>query len=184
MNNASAMAVEMRREFAVPPPDLRWVLLIPALGLAAGSIGIAFAAREEPRVWLVAIPVVLAIWLMAWSIRRRRVVLDGDRLRIAAGINSVDIAVAELDLDAASIVRLDNAPGLRPRLKTFGTSMPGYRSGHFRLRDRSRAFVLLTDPTKVLALPQRNGRRLLLSLEKPQALLDALKTIAGDKPHR
>jgi hypothetical protein len=174
----------MHREFTVPPPDLRWVLLIPALGLAAGLIGIAFAAREEPRVWLIAIPMALAIWLMAWSIRRRRVVLDGDRLRIAAGINSADIAVAELDLEAASIVRLDSAPALRPRLKTFGTSMPGYRAGHFRLRDRSRAFVLLTDHSKVLAMPQRNGRRLLLSLEKPQALLDALKAIAGDKPHR
>jgi hypothetical protein len=43
---------------------------------------------------------------------------------------------------------------------------------------------LLTDKTKVLVLPQRSGRMLLMSLERPQALLDALHTIAETKARR
>ena len=66
----------------------------------------------------------------------------------------------------------------------MGTSMPGYRAGHFRLRDRRRAFVLVTRREKLLALPERNGRMLLLSLKQPQALLDALGAIENKRQPR
>lgn len=167
----------MRREFAVVPPDLRLLLPLPAIGLLAGLVGIGFAAREEPRVWWVAIVIVLAAALIAWSVRRRHVVLEDDLLTIMAGMNSARVRVADLDPAAARIVDLAQTPTLRPMLKTFGASMPGYHAGHFRLHDRSRGFLLLTGRSKVLALPERSGRMLLLSLERPQALLDALKAV-------
>ena len=174
----------MRREFAVAPPDLRWLILLPALGLLLGVVGIVFAAREEPRLWLMTIPMLLGVLLMSLMVRRRRVTLEDDRLRIAGGMNGRTVRVAEFDLAAARIVYHAEATTLRPMLKTFGTLMPGFHAGHFRLRDRSRAFLLITDRSKVLMLPERGGRRLLLSLEKPQALLDALKAVAGESPRR
>lgn len=168
----------MRREFAIPPPDLRLLMIAPALGLVAGVVGIGIAAREEPLVWLALIPVALAIVLLNWSVRRRRVILEDGALRIAGGIHATTVAVDELDLDAARVFDLREAGALAPSWKTFGTSMPGFRAGHFRLRNRGRAFVLLTDTQRVLALPQRSGRTLLLSLERPQAMLDALHDVA------
>lgn len=168
----------MRREFAIPPPDPRLLMIAPALGLVAALVGIGLAAREEPRVWLALIPVVFAIALLNWSVRRRRVILEDDTLRIAGGLNSAAVAVDRLDLDAARVLDLREANALAPSWKTFGTSMPGFRAGHFRLRNRGRAFVLLTDTQRVLALPERGGRTLLLSLERPQALLDALRDVA------
>ncbi|MFZ5635261.1 MAG: PH domain-containing protein [Pseudomonadota bacterium] len=175
----------MRREFAVVPPDLRWALFLPMLGLLAGLIGIALAAREEPLAWLVALPVIVgATGLIVWSVRRRSVVLDGDRLRIRGGLNGTDVSASGLDLDAARVVNLGETTELRPSWKTFGTSMPGFRAGHFRLRNRARAFLLVTDTARVLALPERDGRMLLLSLQKPQALLEALRAVAGDPRRR
>ena len=168
----------MRREFAIVPPDLRLVLPLPAIGLLAGLVGIGLAARQEPRVWFVAIVLVLVAALIVWSVGRRHEALEGDQLTVAAGMNSARLRVADLDLAAARIVNLADMPTLRPLLKTFGAWMPGYCAGHFRLRDRSRGFLLLTERSKVLALPERNGRTLLLSLERPQALLDALKAVA------
>jgi Bacterial PH domain len=174
----------MRREFAIPAPDLRLVMLVPLVSLLAGLIGIGFAAREEPRVWFAAIAIALAVALIVWSVRRRYVVLDGDLLTVAAGFNTARVPTADLDLGGARIVDLTDTSTLRPGLKSFGTSMPGYYAGHFRLRNRSRAFILLTGKTKVLALPQRSGRMLLLSLERPQTLLDALQTMAETKARR
>lgn len=174
----------MRREFAVIPPDARLMILLPALSLVVGLVGLSFAARDEPRIWLGAIPIVLIVGLLAWSIRRRRVTLDGDRLRIAGSLHTASVRVAELDLDAARIIDLAEVAALRPRFKTFGASMPGFHAGHFRLRDRSRAFLLLTDRRKVLALRERGGRVLLLSLEKPQALLEALRAVATNGARR
>jgi len=56
-------------------------------------------------------------------------------------------------------------------------SMPGFHAGHFRLRgDFGKAFCLLTQRDRVLWLPLRDGKQqFLLSLERPQALLDALR---------
>ena len=170
--------IPMRREFTIVPPDLRLAIPLVLISLLAGLIGIGFAAREAPWVWLAAIAIILAGAFIAWSIRRRRVVLEGDLLTVAAGANTTHVRTTDLDIAAARIVNLADTSTLKPGLKTFGTSMPGFHAGHFRLRDRSRAFVLLTDKTKVLALPERNGRMLLLSLERPQALLDALRTMA------
>lgn len=168
----------MRREFAIPPPDLRLAMIAPALGLVAALVGIVIAAREDPRLWLALIPAALVVALLSWSLRRRHVILEDGQLRIAAALHGTTVAVDRLDLDAARIVDLREEAGLVPRWKTFGTAVHGFRGGHFRLRNRSRAFALLTDRQRVLALPERSGRMLLLSLERPQALLDALRDVA------
>lgn len=97
-------------------------------------------------------------------------------LRIRAGVHSQSLALDAIDAGAARIVDLHERTELRPFVKTFGTSMPGLQMGHFRLRDRARAFVLLTSRRKVLLLPVRDGRRILLSLQQPQALIDVLRT--------
>ncbi len=174
----------MRREFAIVPPDLRLALPLPAIALLAALVGLGFAAREEPRVWFFAILIVMVAVFIVWSVQRRRVVLDGDLLAITAGLNIARVRVADLDLAAARSVNLADVTTLGPLLKTFGTTMPGYSAGHFRLRDRSRGFLLLTDRRKVLALPERGGRTLLLSLERPQGLLGALQAVANPGSRR
>lgn len=168
----------MRREFAITPPDLRLGIALTLISLLAGLIGIGFAARETPMIWLAAIVIVLSGVFIVWMVRRRHVVLDGDLLTVAAGINTARVRIADLDIAAAHIVNLTNNTLLRPGLTSFGTTLPGFHAGHFNLRNRSRGFILLTDRTKVLALPERSGRILLLSLERPQALLDALRAVA------
>jgi Bacterial PH domain len=174
----------MHREFNIAPPQLQLAIPLLIVSLSLGMVGIGFAAREEPLAWLAAIALALAGALIAWSVRRRHVVLERDLLTVAAGFNTARVRTADLDIAAARIVNLTDNATLKLGLKTFGTSMPGYHAGHFRLRNRSRAFVLLTDRTKVLALPERNGRTLLLSLERPQALLDALKAMAESPGRR
>jgi hypothetical protein len=171
----------MRRAFEVVPPDARMIWWLPAISMGAATVGIAFAAREEPRAWLLLIVIALVCGVIVWSLRRRTVAIEGDTLRIAAGLNSTAIPLDTLDIASARIVDLDKEPGLRPMLKTFGTSMPGYHAGHFRLRDRSRGFLLLTARRKVLALRERDGRTILLSLVRPQALIDALGEHAARK---
>ena len=87
------------------------------------------------------------------------------------------VPVADLDLERARVVNLDERTELRPWLKSNGMSMPGFQAGHFRLRgDFGKAFCLLTQRERVLSLPLRDGKaQLLLSLEQPQALLGALR---------
>jgi hypothetical protein len=162
-------------EFAVPPPDLRKASVLVAPALLAAVVGMTLAARARPSALLLVLPVIMfAFALMALTLRRRRVRLQDGELVVHAGLHSCRVPIASLDLAQARIVDLNEHTALKPMLKTFGASLPGYRAGHFRLRDRGRAFVLLTGARRVLVLPELSGRRLLLGVEKPQALLDAL----------
>ena len=170
----------MSREFAITEPDVRLVWMLPALATLAVLVGIALLAAQEPHAW-VALPVAIAaIAGLALILRRRRVSIDAGVLTIAAGLHTRHVALADLDLDKARILDLREHGELRPLVKVFGTRVPGLAMGHFRLRDRRSAFVLVTDRSRVLVLPGKTGTKhaaktLLLSLQQPQALLDAAR---------
>ncbi len=168
----------MTQEFAVVPAR-PYVYALPGFAMLAALIGLGFVAyRGEPKiVWLLPC-LLLAAFMIVWIVRRNRVALEDGRLRILAGLNRRTIGIGELDLAGARIVDLAEHTSLKPFLKVMATRLPGYNAGHFRLRDRSKAFVLVTDHSKVLLLPEKSGRKLLLSLERPQALLDALQRLA------
>ena len=171
------------REFDVVAPDPHGMLLVAGFAMAAACAPLSLLAREQPARWIGAIVMVVVLGLVFRSTTRNGVALDGTTLRVRAGLHRLAVEVATLDLDAARIVDLPGEPALKPMLKTFGTSMPGDQAGHFRLRDRGKAFLLLTERRKVLVLSERSGRRLLLSLERPQALLDALRAVT-ERPDR
>lgn len=165
----------MHRHFDVVSPDLRLLWALPGLVLLAAAIGLGLAMRETPLAVIGLLPVALASVIVFVALHRRRVDIADGKLDIVAGINRHRVRLSDLDLDNAAIVDLSERTELRPFWRTFGTGAPGLRAGHYRLRNRDKAFVLVTDTRRVLVLPERSGRTLLLSVERPQALLDALR---------
>lgn len=170
--------------FAVsPPPTLAWTMLVLLGGvLPLGLLGTLWLMRQPMHgvlPALVVIPVVLAFLLLA--MKRRSVELRDGTLDVRAAMYRKRVAVAELDMQRARIVNLGERTELRPWLKSNGMSMPGFHAGHFRLRgDFGKAFCLLTQRERVLWLPLRDGKNhLLLSLERPQTLLDALRAASA-----
>jgi hypothetical protein len=163
------------QDFAIHPANAGLIWLLPGISTLAAIIGIGFLLVQEPKAWI-ALPVILAsLALITLVFRRRRVSLGDGILTIAAGANTRRVAAGELDLATVRVVDLREHTEFKPMPKLMGTQLPGLSLGHFRLRDRSRAFALLTDTSHVLVLTDRSGRRLLLSLATPQALLDALQ---------
>lgn len=169
------------KDFAVTPPRqfTYWLplgsLVLAVIGIA---LGIALGSTEENRLTelLWTLPVVIAVGPFLFLLmRRRRVTVDGDTLEIRATLHTLRVVVADLDLAAARVVDLSVARELRPLFRRFGFGMPGFRAGHYRLWSRQRGFCLLTATDRVLALPERSGRIILISLERPQALLDELR---------
>ncbi len=170
------------RNFALTPPGKRaWISLIglmialPLLLLAAvasGTLPGSDAIRTLLLVSSITIAAALAIGLL---MRRRSVEFDGNRLWLRAALYTQSIPLGELDPEAARIVDLDERTELKPRLKTNGVELPGFVVGHYRAAGGTRLFAIVTDRRRVLALPEHGGRVLLLSLARPQSLLDALR---------
>lgn len=170
------------RRFRVPPPGkAAWTtLLLLALVLPVLGIGLAFwlDPPDPGERWiLVAVLVfVLSIGVgLAAAMRRRSVELADGVLTVRAAMYTRRVPVAGLDLQQARVVDLREQRTLRPLLKTNGYALPGFHAGYFRMRGGGAAFALVSDPRRVLVLPVPGERTLLLSLEQPAALLDALR---------
>lgn len=108
-------------------------------------------------------------------LERHRLLLDAGGIEVATTFYRQRIAFAELKLDAARVVRLDEHPELKPLLKSNGYALPGFRSGWFRLRNWQKAFVATSDGERALWLPTSRGFGLLLQPRDPQRLLDRLR---------
>ncbi len=164
------------RRFEVVAPDLRLPMLVVGLTVM-GCIGAAyFGWRAFPGGMRIGVLILLAVVPLALtvSVSRRRVELADGMLHVVAGLAGTRVAVSKLLAEHARIVDLDQAPQERIGIKLFGVAMPGYHAGHFREIGGHKVFALVTDRRRVLVLPERGGRLLMLSLQRPQSLLDAL----------
>lgn len=133
--------------------------------------------------WSLLVIAVLGIGLGA-AFFRRRVELDDNVLDVRSTMYRRRVPVAQLRLDQAEVVDLQRDRRYGIRVKTNGYSVPGFYSGHFRLHGGGKGFALVTDRARVLALPVSDGSTLLLSVDRPQALLDALHKMAASAPRQ
>lgn len=179
----------MAREFTVAPLD-RWTLLglwLPmtsAMAIVAGSV-LWSSSEQIPRGLLVTLPFPLLVGVVLHVLlRRRRIQLEHGELCITATMFRKRVPVNAIDLDNARIIDLDEHTEFKPRVKTNGFSLPAFTAGHYRLRNKARAFCLISDRARVLVLPLREGPLVLLSPEKPRELLDGLREVAGSTPRR
>jgi hypothetical protein len=124
----------------------------------------------------VLIPLAVAALLsyVAYSTRAVRFEVLDDGLRIRGDLFGRLIPRTSLQVNDARIVNLKEEPAHRPVLRTFGVGLPGYSSGWFRLKDRGKGLLFLTNPSRALYLPTADGYTLLISPRDPEGLLTAL----------
>lgn len=179
-------ATQAPKNYPVAPPTgvpmvILWAILLAAIGLPLalmlGNKGVTYLASA--RAWLGPALVSLTGVIVSLAYLRRRITLDGGGLVIRSTFYTRTVAVSAMRLERARIVDLAEHGELKPAIKTNGYSLPGFRSGHFRMRDGGKAFCLITDSSRVLALPLRDGSLVLLSPEQPRQLLQQLEQLAG-----
>lgn len=157
-----------------------WLPLLLATGLAA-AIGLSSSERSHPLhlATLALLPATGMVLNLLYL--RRGIRLEGASLRVRSSMFTSRTEVAALDLAHARVVDLAEHGEFAPTRKTLGYGLPGFKSGHFRMRNGQRAFCLVTDASRVLALPLRDGRWLLLSPEQPRQLLQDLQRLAAHR---
>lgn len=132
---------------------------------------------EKARAQLMGLLAMLGMLLLAFAgilfaLNRRALLLTDRELIIRAGFYGRTLPRSSLRPEAALEISLVEYRELGPLWRTNGISLPGFKAGWFRLRNREKALVLLTDPFKVTYLPTSEGYALLISTN---ALLAALR---------
>lgn len=133
--------------------------------------------------WLL-VPVVLIfaviLAVLAYSLigsRTSRFEVSADGLRIRGDLYGRFIPAESIRAEEARRVDFSVDDGFRPSIRTFGTGLPGYQSGWYRLASGDKALVYLTDRSKAVYVPTMVGYALLLSPDDADAFLTALKAI-------
>lgn len=199
--NVSTQTLDPRLQLVPPGTQPRlWMLglcvLLPVLVTAAALLAVRggdthwdFAGGDPVMVGMAIIGVELllmsAIWaLLDRAMRRHRLTLSGDSLEVKTSFYSRIVPLSELRLDQARVVDLHERTEFKPGLKTNGYSVPGFHSGHFRLRNREKAFVAIVGERRALWLPTARNAGLLLQPQQPDALLNRLRELATTPPRR
>lgn len=164
------------------------VTIAALLAVKGGDTHWDFAGGDPLKVGAAIVGVELLLMSSLWALldkamRRHRLTLSADSLEVKTSFYSRTVPLSELRLDEARIVDLDERTEFKPGVKTNGYAVPGFHSGHFRLRNREKAFVAIAGERRALWLPTAGNAGLLLQPQQPDALLDRLRELAT-KPLR
>lgn len=179
----TAVSLDPRLQLQPPPPRARLWLAALTIGLPVALIaGLLILQQSQVSTTVLAYAMTamaLVFLIVDRAMRRHRIVLDGSALEVVTTFYRRRLAVDELRLQQARVIDLSERTEFKPALRSNGTSLPGFHSGWFRLRNRNRALVAIAGGPRVLWLPTTRGFDLLLQPQQPQALLQHLRRLAA-----
>ena len=117
----------------------------------------------------------VAFTFLAYSSRNSRIELTDEYIKIVGDFWGRKIPINQLNASSAKIINLSLDTQYLPKRRTFGTGIPGYASGWFRLQNKEKALVYLTKRNEVVYVDTNDNYSLLLSLDNPEKFIEALQ---------
>jgi len=127
---------------------------------------------------MVAVAVTGLLGAAAYGSRRASFEVTESGLRLRGDVYGRFLPRSALHLDQVRVVSLLEEPKLRPVRRTFGTGLPGYRAGWFKLAGGAKALLYVTDQTRVVVVPTTQHYMVLLSPLDPDGLVRSLQRLA------
>lgn len=132
--------------------------------------------------WVVTLSIVvvcLALLLLfayiAYSMRNVTVEVENDGLRIKGSLYGRFIPKEQIIKDGIRTLDLSVEREFKPRIRTNGIGLPGYKEGWFKLRNGKKALLFVTSNT-VVYVPTNNFA-VMLSVKNPEIFVETLKTL-------
>ena len=129
---------------------------------------------------IIMLAVVIAVFgLFLASSRRTRFELSSQGLSIRGTPYGRRMPVSSLKAEEIRLLDLVRDQDYRPRWRTNGLGLPDYKLGWFRLRNKTKALLFVTDWHQVVLLPTTEGFSLLMSVSEPERFIRTLQEIVG-----
>jgi hypothetical protein len=132
---------------------------------------------------LVLLGLVALLIYLTYSARNTSFEISAHGLRIAGSVYGRTIPSESLISEQIKPVNLHTDSAYRIRWRTNGAGLPGYNTGWFRLRNREKALLFLTDRSRAVYIPTRDRYSVLLSVAEPiefvRVLRESLAPVEG-----
>jgi hypothetical protein len=120
--------------------------------------------------------IILTIGIMS-SIKNTTLTLTEKELIIKSAFYGRKIPLENIIIDGIKEISLDEDTEYNLSFRTNGTALPQFKSGWFRLKDREKALVFITDKNSVVLIPTKDYL-LLFSMDNIDEFINKIKQIA------
>jgi hypothetical protein len=128
-------------------------------------------------VGIILVALLLLFGYLAYSSRHVEFVLSKEGLRIKRDLYGRLIPLSSIVFEEIRALDLKRDREFRMKWRTNGAGLPGYQAGWFKLRNGEKALAFVTDKSRVVYIPTRDGYSVLLSVADPHQFQDACKQI-------
>jgi hypothetical protein len=119
--------------------------------------------------------VALLFGLFGYSARNSKIILSGNGLTIKNFIYGRTLSKEVFICDNLLKLDLRNQQSFVPVGRRNGIGLPGYQAGWFRLANKEKAMLVLTNKSNVVYLPTNKGYSVLLSVAEPEEFIKSIK---------
>jgi hypothetical protein len=119
---------------------------------------------------------IIALFLsIGYQARHASFTVSDQGLRIGPGLYGRFIPREDIDKEGVRVVNLNLEAEYQPKWRTNGAGLPGYAAGWFKLKNKEKALVFLTDRSRVVYIPTKQKYSILLSVWEAEELADAIQ---------
>ena len=126
---------------------------------------------------VIVIPLMILTFGIVSSMRNTTLTLTESELIIKSALYGRKIPLENIMIDGIKTINLDHDTDYNLAFRTNGTALSQFKSGWFRLKNREKALVFITDKDSVVLIPTKDYL-LLFSMDNIDEFIYKIKEIA------
>jgi hypothetical protein len=124
---------------------------------------------------LILIGIIALLASIGYQARHASFTMNDQGLRIGPGLYGRLIPRDDIAREGVRIINLNLETEYQPKWRTNGAGLPGYNAGWFKLKNKEKALVFLTDRSRVVYIPTNQDYVILLSVREAEEFADAMQ---------
>ncbi len=124
---------------------------------------------------LVLLGVIGLLASFGYQARHATFTVNEEGLRISPGIYSRFIPKEDINTAGVRVVNLNTDSEYKPKWRTNGAGLPGYAAGWFKLQNKEKALLFVTDKSSVVYIPTTGNYSVMLSVKNAGEFVDLLQ---------
>ncbi len=121
------------------------------------------------------IGVIVMFFMLSYQAKNAQFTVNDQGLRISPGLYGRFIPKEKIDTTGVKVVNMDIDFEYKPKWRSNGAGLPGYSAGWFKLGNREKALLFLTDRTSVVYIPTTDNYSVLLSVQEAEEFAGLLQ---------
>ena len=129
-------------------------------------------------IWALSLILIAVIGLLIYvdySSRDMYFILREDGLKISPRLYGRFIPRQDINTEGIRVLNLNKETDYQPKMRTNGAGLPGYSAGWFKLQNKEKALVFVTDKSSVVFIPTNKDYSVVLSVKEAEEFAELIK---------